>query len=120
MGSSNDRPYLSPDDKPLVRQYLIRAAKAYLCVGCWFGVCALLLLYGPAALSVPTDPTRTSGVMAAMGGIVLSAGVATVLTIALAVGTVAVIDHRRRNQNADEQEQSASDVPDSMEDETHA
>ena len=115
MGSSSDHPYLSPDDQPLVRQYLIRAAKAYLCVGCWFGVCALLLLYGPAALRVPTDPARATGVMAAITGVVLSAGVATVLTIALAGGTVTVIDHRRSRN--DEQEQSA---PDSMEDETHA
>ncbi|EMA56456.1 hypothetical protein [Halococcus thailandensis] len=120
MGSSNGRPYLSPDGQPLIRQYLIRAAKAYLCVGCWFGVCALLLLYGPAALSVPTDPARATGVMAAVSGVVLSAGVATVLTIVLAVGTVAVIDRRRRNQSANEQEQSAPDAPDSMEDETHA
>ena len=120
MGSgTDDRPYLSPDGEPLVRQYLLRAVKAYICVGCWFGVCALLLLYGPAALRVPTDPARANGVMPAMSGVVLSAGVATVLTILLAVGTVAVIN-RRRTQNADEQNQSAPDAPDSMEDETHA
>lgn len=120
MDSSTDhRPYLSSDGEPLVWRYLIRALKAYLCVGCWFGVCALLLLYGPAALSVPIDPARANGIMTAMSGVVLSAGVATILTILLAVGTVAVIDHRR-TQNADEQEQSTPDAPDSKEDETHA
>ena len=120
MGSStDDRPYRSPNGEPLVRRYLIRAVKAYLCVGCWFGVCALLLLYGPAILSVPTDPARANGVMPAMSGVVLSAGVATGLTILLVIGTVAVID-QRRTQNADEQNQSPPDAPDSMEDETHA
>ena len=121
MGSSrsDDRPYLSDDGQPLLRQYLVRAAKAYLCVGCWFGLWALLFLYGPSAFSVPTGPTRTTGVMATMSAVVLSAGVATVLTIVLAVVVVAGIV-RIRDQSADEQDQSAPDATDSMEDETHA
>ena len=119
MDSSDDRSYLSHDGQPRVRQYLVRAAKAYLCVGCWLGLCALLLLYGPSAFSVPTGPTHTTGVMAAMSGLVLSAGVATILTIVFAGIVLAAID-RRRNQSADEQNQSAPDPTDSMEDETHA
>ena len=122
MGSSrSDRPYLSDDGQPRLRQYLVRAAKAYLCICCWISIMVFLLLYGPPAMKVPTSPgaLRTGEVVDAIFGVVLSGGTATVLTIVLAVGVVVAID-RIRSQSADEQNQSPPDATDSMEDETHA
>ena len=122
MGSSrSDRPYLSDDGQPRLCQYLVRAAKAYLCVCCWTSIVVFLVLYGPPAMKVPTSPgtLRAGEVVDAIFGAVLSGGTATVLTIVLAVVAVAGID-RIWSQSADEQTQSPPDATDSMEDETHA
>jgi hypothetical protein len=103
-----------------LREYGIRAAKAFLCVVCWTGIVAALLIYGPPAMSVPTTSgaLRTTEVVDATFGILLSAGTGTFLTIVLAVSVLVSID-RQHGQSADEQNQSGPDTTDSVEDETY-
>lgn len=115
MANNGKHEHLSTDDAHHLRQYLVRATKAYLCVLCWFGIVALLLMDGPAPLSVPSGPTHASGVVAVVTGVMLSGGLATILTIGLAVGVVAGIARIRRSG-----EQNEPDATDGMEDETRA
>jgi hypothetical protein len=105
MTKRSDDHDLTTADAHHLRRYLVRAAKAYLCVVCWFGLCAGLLAYGPPAMSVPSAPPHPSGIAAVIFGVGLSAGTATVLTIVLAVGVVGLID-RQRSQNAEEQDEA--------------
>jgi hypothetical protein len=101
----NPTDYLTTNDAHHLRRYIVRAAKAYLCMLCWFALCAGFLAYGPPAMSVPTIPSHPSGIVAAIFGVGLSAGTATVLTIVLAVGVLAGID-RGRNQSVTEQDEA--------------
>lgn len=78
------------------RRHTIRIAKALLCALCWVGLSAVLLVYGPPALSVSGEPTHVFEVVAAGFSIALSAGTAVVLTILLAVGVLAASDWIRR------------------------
>lgn len=100
------------------REYAVRAAKASIFVVCWAGIAAVLLIYGPPAMSVPTasGPLHAGGTVDAAFGILLSAGTATFLTIILVVGVLAYTD-RQRAQSDDRQRHEAAD---STEDETHA
>lgn len=116
MDSSDDHDRLTTADSHHLRRYLVRAAKAYLCVTCWFALCAVLLLYGPPAMSVPSDPTHANGIVAAIFGVVLSAGAATFLTIVLAAIAVDLRDWKRR-QSAEKQD--GADAHDGIEDESH-
>jgi hypothetical protein len=112
MANSKNHDHLSTDDPHHLRQYLVRAVKAYFCVLCWFAIAAGLLMYGPPAVSVSPD---ADGVVGVIFGVMLSAGSATVLTIVLAVGVLAGIDRIRRSGEQDE-----PDATDGVEDETHA
>lgn len=112
MANSKNHDYLSTDDPHHLRQYLVRAAKAYLCVLCWFAIAAGLLMYGPPAVSLSSGADRVVGVIF---GVMLSAGIATILTIVFAAGVLAGIDRVRRSGEQDE-----PDAADGMEDETHA
>jgi hypothetical protein len=105
MTNRSDDHDLTTADAHHLRRYIIRAAKAYLCVVCWFGLCAGFLAYGPPAMSVPSAPPHPSGIVAVIFGVGLSAGTATVLTIVLAVSVVALID-RQRSQSAGEQDET--------------
>jgi hypothetical protein len=121
MDSGDDpAPRALPGDLRL-HEYVVRAAKASLCVVCWAGIVAVLLIYGPPAMSVPTisGGLHTVEVVDAAFGILLSAGTGTFLTIILAVGVLAYSD-RQHGQSADEQSQSGPDATDSVEDESHA
>jgi hypothetical protein len=111
MADSANHEHLSTDDAHHLRQYLVRAAKAYLCVSGWVGIFALLLMHGPPAVSVSPG---VDGVVAVIFGVMLSAGIATVLTIVLAVGVLAGSDWIRSGREQDE-----PDATDGMEDETH-
>jgi hypothetical protein len=117
MGSSDDHAPAPSGDLHL-REYAIRAAKAYLCVTCWTGIVAALLLYGPPAMSLPTmsGGLRTVEAVDVAFGILLSAGTGTFLTIVVIVGALMYIG-RQYDQNADQQQQEGTD---STEDETHA
>jgi hypothetical protein len=116
MGSSDDHAPATGDLH--LREYAIRAAKAYLCVTCWAGIVAVLLLYGPPAMSLPSisGGVRTVEAVDAVFGILLSAGTGTFLTIVVIVGALTYIG-RQRGRSADRQQQEATD---STEDETHA
>jgi hypothetical protein len=109
MGSGDDHAPAPTSDLRL-REYAIRAAKAYLCVVCWAGTVAVLLLYGPPAMSVPTvsGTLRAGEAVDAAFGILLSAGTGTLLTIVVVVGVLAYTDRQQH------------DEPDNREDETHA
>jgi hypothetical protein len=120
MGSSDGHDYLTTDDPHHLRRYIVRAAKAYLCAACWFGLWAVLLMYGPPALSVPSRPTHADGAVAAIVGMVLSGGVATVLTIVLAVVVVAGTDWIRHRSVGEQEGTDGTDVADSVEEDTHA
>jgi hypothetical protein len=115
MGSDDHAP--ATGDLHL-REYVVRAAKAYLCVTCWTGIVAALLLYGPPAMSLPSisGGVRTVEAVDAAFGILLSAGTGTFLTIVVIVGALTYIG-RQRGQSADRQQQEGTD---SAEDETHA
>jgi hypothetical protein len=120
MGSSDNHALPAPGDLRLreyVREYVIHAAKACLCVACWTVIVAVLLIYGPPAMSLPTisGGLRMVEVVDAAFGILLSAGTGTFLTIVFAVGALTSID-RQHNQNADRQQH---DETESTEDETH-
>ena len=117
MDSGDDHTPTPTGDLRL-REYVVRAAKAYLCVACWAGIVAVLLLYGPPAMSVPTvsGTLRTGEAVDAAFGILLSAGTGTLLTIVVVVGVLVSIG-RQHGQSADRQQH---DEPDNREDETHA
>jgi hypothetical protein len=121
MDSGDDHAQPSPAGDLRLRQYVIRAAKAYLCVVCWAGIVAALLIYGPPAMSVPTiSGTLHAGeAVDAAFGILLSAGTGTFLTIVLILGILAHVDGYH-SQDTEEQDQSDSDATGSVEDETHA
>lgn len=116
MGSRGDHDYLTTADPHHLRRYLARAAKAYLCVVCWTALCAGLLAYGPPAMNVSSAPPHPNGTVAAIFGVVLSAGAATFLTIVLAVVAVGLSDWKR-SQSAEKQDRA--DAHDGMEDESH-
>lgn len=111
MDNTDDPDRLTTDDPHHLRQYLVRAVKAYLCVLCWFAIAAGLLMYGPPSVNVSPS---ADGFLAAIFGFMLSAGSATVLTIVLAVGVLAGID---RIWSA--KEQDGTTAPDGVEDESH-
>ena len=117
MDSGDDHAPTPTGDLHL-REYVVRATKAYLCVACWAGTVAVLLLYGPPAMSVPTasGTLRTGEAVDAAFGILLSVGTGTLLTIVVVVGVLAYID-RQHDQSPDRQQH---DEPDNREDETHA
>jgi hypothetical protein len=113
MDSSDDHDRLTTAEPHHLRRYVVRAAKAYLCVSGWFGIFALLLMYGPPAMSVSSAPPTPNGIVTVIIGIGLSTGTATVLTIVLAVGVLALMDWKH-GQSADEQDGTGG-----MEDESH-
>jgi hypothetical protein len=117
MGSSDD-PAPAPTGDLHLREYAIRAAKAYLCVTCWTGIVAALLLYGPPAMSLPSisGGVRTVEAVDAAFGILLSTGTGTFLTIVVIVGALTYVS-RQHGRNADQQQQEGTD---GTEDETHA
>jgi hypothetical protein len=116
MDSSDDRAPATGDLH--LREYAVRAAKAYLCVTCWAGIVAVLLLYGPPPMSLPSisGGVRTVEAVDAAFGILLSAGTGTFLTIVAILSALACIG-RQHGQSADRQHQEGTD---STEDETHA
>lgn len=99
-----DHDHLTTADPHHLRRYLARAAKAYLCVACWFALWAVLVLYGPPAMSVPSDPTHASRAVPAIFSIMLSGSAAGVLTIVLVVGVLAGIGRRRNHSIAEQDE----------------
>lgn len=111
MDNTDDPDRLTTDDPHHLRQYLVRAVKAYLCVLCWFAIAAGLLMYGPPSVNVSPS---ADGFLAVITGVVLTGGTATLLTIILAVVVLAGIDWIR---NAEEQD--GTTAPDSVEDESH-
>jgi hypothetical protein len=117
MGSSDDHAPAPSGDLRL-REYVVRAAKAYLCVTCWASIVAVLLLYGPPAMSLPniSGGVRTVEAVDAAFGILLSAGTGTFLSIIVIVGALTYIG-RQRGQSADREQQERTG---SAEDETHA
>jgi membrane glycosyltransferase len=114
MGSSDGHDRLTTDEPHHLRRYLIRAAKVYLSVSAWFGIFALLLAYGPPAMSVANGATYPAGIVTWVFAVLLSGGAATVLTIILGVFVLSAIGWNR-NQSAESQ-----DDTETMEDESHA
>lgn len=78
------------------RRHTILIAKILLCALCWVGLSAVLLAYGPPALSVSGKPTHVFEIVAAGFSIVLSTGTAAILTIPLVVGVLAASAWIRR------------------------
>ena len=117
MGSSDNHALPASGDLRL-REYAVRAAKAYLCVTCWAGIVAALLLYRPSAMSLPTmsGGLRTVEAVDAVFAILLSAGTGTFLTIVVIVATLTYVG-RQHDQSADRQQQDGTE---STEDQTHA
>jgi hypothetical protein len=113
MDSRDERPYWSSDGQPRFRRYIVQATKGILCVSGWFGIFALLLLYGPPAMSASSGATYPISIVAGIFAVLLSAGAATVLTIILAVFVLSVIGWNR-NQTAE-----SNDDTDAMEEESH-
>jgi hypothetical protein len=116
MTERRDDDHLTVAGSHQLRRYLTRAAKASLCASCWFALCAGFLAYGPPAMNVSSAPAHPNGVVAAIFGVVLSAGAATFLTIVLAVVAVDLRDWER-SQSAEKQD--GGDAHDGIEDESH-
>lgn len=116
MDSGDDHAPAPTGDLRL-REYAIRAAKAYLCVACWAGTVAVLLLYGPPAMSVPSvsGTLRTGEAVDTAFGILLSVGTGTFVTIVVVIALMHI--GRQHGQSTNRQQQEATD---STEDETHA
>lgn len=114
MDSSTDRNYLTTDEPHHLRRYLKRALKAYLCISGWVGIFALLLTYGPPAMSVTSGATYPTSIIGGLFAVLLSAGAATVLTIILGVFVLSAIGWNR-NQSAESQ-----DDTETMDDKSHA
>jgi hypothetical protein len=114
MDNRDERPYWSSDGQPNLRRYIVQATKAILCVSGWFGIFALLLLYGPPAMNAASGATYPLSIVAGAFAVLLSGGAATVLIIILSVFVLAAVGWNR-NQNDDQHDESET-----MEDETHA
>ena len=124
MGSGDDhtRPKPIGDFRIHVREYAVRAVKAYLCVACWAGIVAVLLTYGPPAMTVSTasESLHASEAVDAGFAILLSAGTATFLTIILVVGVLTYLDRQHAQSTDQHQHQQHEKTTDNTEDETHA
>lgn len=111
--ASDDHEHLPSTGRPRVQQYALWAAKASLCIVCWVSIWALLVLYGPPAVSVPSVPTHAPAIVAATFGMVFATGLATVLTIIISVGIgILVALGWHHNQNLGEQD--GTDVADAV------
>jgi hypothetical protein len=116
----------STENSSYLREYAIRAVKAYLCAACWFGLWMVLLVVGPAVMSVPTvtgpGPPYPSAPWIIAGRVVLGGVVAAGLTLGLAVLVLTGISRHRNRRSGKQDESSASetsDAPDAVEGESH-
>jgi hypothetical protein len=109
-------------EKPrYLREYVLRAVKAYLCAACWFGLWMVLLVFGPTVVSVPTatgpGPPYPPAPWIIAGRVVLAGVVAAGLILVLAALALAGIS-RHRNRRSEQQDEPAD--PDTVEGESHA
>lgn len=113
MDSRDERLYWSSDGQPHLRRYIVQATKAVLCVSGWFGIFALLLLYGPPAMSVADKIVSPLGIVTGAFAVLLSGGTATILTIILSLFVLAAVGWNR-DQNDNQHDESET-----IEDESH-